>query len=150
MAYIMTNHVTNWGDWSDFEYCPRGFFVSGMQLKAEGQYVITVKEGPWGYWRRHVRCPGVAVVVSFRHRAEAPLGPRKDDTATNDVEIKCSDGKVFTGNGETYGDWQLRQSCPSGSAICGLSVQIEGSQGRKDDTALNNIKVACCTYTGPK
>jgi hypothetical protein len=39
----------------------------------------------------------------------------------------------------------LQVSCPAGSAVCAFKVKTEGS-GKADDTAMNDIEVACCTY----
>jgi len=71
-----------------------------------------------------------------------------------------------------WGSWTAEQHCPANTAVCGLNTQVEGDQGagigggRKDafyleahcplktqsiffyitddDTALNNVQVACC------
>ena len=44
-----------------------------------------------------------------------------------------------------WGDWS--DSCPSNSAICGISTNIEEYLGYgRDDTALNDAKMYCCSY----
>ncbi|XP_063446804.1 vitelline membrane outer layer protein 1 homolog [Mytilus trossulus] len=92
---------------------------------------ILAQDGPWGHWSREMDCD-----------SGKQFG-RGDDTAANYVSFMC---RSFNGGNThiigTQGFWGLfgawSQTCPLGSAICGLEVQIEPNQGRGDDTALNN------------
>lgn len=44
-----------------------------------------------------------------------------------------------------WGTWGASsESCPIGSAICGIQVKMESYQGKGDDTALNDLKFFCC------
>ena len=76
--------------------------------------------------------------------------PGKDDTGTNDVDLKCMDGSWalpdFSG---WWGDWGDVVTCPTGTAISGMNVQIEASLGADgDDTALNGVQFHCSDVFG--
>lgn len=47
----------------------------------------------------------------------------------------------FSGEGHTYPN-----VCPSGTAICGLNTQMEWGGGSGDDTTINGVQFACCTF----
>ena len=75
-------------------------------------------------------------------RVQPDQGSSIDDTATNDIQFKCSDGTLLTNTGgRTLGDWDLWKECPSGYVIRGLKTQIEVGTG--DDTGLNNVIFKC-------
>jgi len=70
-----------------------------------------------------------------------------DDTATNNVRMMCTDGQVLDVEGPVMGDWLSNATCPAGSAISGVRLQIEKNQGGGDDTSVNKIEFMC---TGTK
>ena len=56
---------------------------------------------------------------------------------TNDLEIT---GGGYRGS---YGDWS--DSCPLGSAVCGIQTRIEPDQGFfGDDMGVTDVKLFCC------
>ena len=72
-----------------------------------------------------------------------------DDSATNNVRLKCMKGQIITGVSHTkWGSWKEWKVCPSGEAVFGLKTQIEEGQGSGDDTALNGVAMYCATYKG--
>ena len=73
----------------------------------------------------------------------------KDDAAVTNVQFKCTDGSTFgdwSGDELDWGSWEAWKYCPKNQVVCGIQTQVEPSQGRKDDTALNGIKLTCCYY----
>ena len=45
-----------------------------------------------------------------------------------------------------WGSWQDSVDCPDGYYVCGIQTRFEGSQGNRDDTALNGIQMKCCKF----
>ncbi|XP_052068553.1 vitelline membrane outer layer protein 1 homolog [Mytilus californianus] len=164
-----------WGPWSGPEFCAEGYYATGYSLKIEEKQgkgddtalnairlkcrkgnnspstggTISAQEGRWGQWSETTDCPLGEQLVGFRLQVEAKQG-RGDDTAANTVNFRC---RSFNGGATniigTRGFWgkvgAWSQTCPLGSAICGLEVRIEPNQGRGDDTALNDAKFYCCS-----
>jgi len=73
-----------------------------------------------------------------------------DDTAGNNLRIFCNgeQNSYVQGDGLELGIWTAVRHCPMGSALCGLSTQVEAS-GTADDSSLNNFKAKCCQITNP-
>ncbi|XP_052068554.1 vitelline membrane outer layer protein 1 homolog [Mytilus californianus] len=172
---LWVNNGGPWGTWSRPEFCAKGYFASGFSLKIEGRQgkgddtalnairlkcrkgnnspntggTIWAHEGRWGQWSRTMNCPSGKRFVGFRLQVEARQG-KGDDTAANYFRFRC---RRFNGGAThrigtkglwgKFGAWS--QTCPRGSAVCGLKVKIERPQGKGDDTALNNAKFYCCT-----
>ncbi|XP_003416922.2 vitelline membrane outer layer protein 1 homolog isoform X2 [Loxodonta africana] len=164
--------VTNggpWGDWAWPEMCPDGFFANGFSLKVEppqgiagddtalngirlhcaggntecNTHVVESQSGRWGTWSEPQWCPGGGFLVAFSLRVEASVTPA-DNTAANNVFFRCSDGAELQGPGLTwgeFGDWS--DPCPKG--VCGLQTKIQLPRGLGDDTALNDLRLFCCS-----
>ena len=49
---------------------------------------------------------------------------------------------VFPALVSSWGDWSSPQYCPGG-VLSSFQLRVEGRQGRKDDTAVNNIRFRC-------
>lgn len=74
--------------------------------------------------------------------------------AASFITFKCQDLKrkkeeiqleIPPGHGEPWGKyWFSSDSCPVGTAICGIKTKVQKEQGRGDDSALNNVKFYCC------
>ncbi|XP_056425630.1 vitelline membrane outer layer protein 1 homolog [Hyla sarda] len=102
---------------------------------------ITSTTGGWGDWTYVSWCPS-GNLISFALKVEPPQG-KGDDTAANNIMMQCSDHTILGGNGGpwgNYGSWS--GICPGG--ICGIQTRVEGSQGKGDDTALNDVRFECC------
>lgn len=171
---VSSPQITNWGDWGPMVDCSSGSYVTGMRLKVEPDQGdgddtalngielhctslarakhegnITSLSGTWGNWGNIFQCPADFVAIGLQLRSEAKRGPYKDDTAANNVGMICSDLNrdevdYIEGDGTEWGIWTDIRFCPKKTAICGLQTQVEGNQGGRDDTTLNNIKVKCC------
>ncbi|XP_037031245.1 uncharacterized protein LOC119070841 [Bradysia coprophila] len=177
IQWIESNRITNWGDWGAADFCPEGSYVTGFDLKIEDnqgggddtavnsiklictnlkgvyQKDIVSSEGSWGNYRGRKYCPN-GLGNGFELRSESGQG-RGDDTAGVDFNLICanSDGSsTIIRGGEilTYGDWRTtNRMCPPQTAICGIRTQVERPQGSGDDTALNNVDLACCRVPHP-
>lgn len=159
----------NWGTWIGPSYCPEGTWAVGAQQKVEGgqgkgddtalnsirllcaplgisnrfSHVAEPHFGRWGNLATETYCKE-SVMKGFDLRTERHQGGG-DDTAANSLKIVCSNEAVLElPGGGPWGEWNGEQTCPKGSAVCGVSVQVEDSQGDGDDTALNNVRFACC------
>ncbi|KAM4678381.1 vitelline membrane outer layer protein 1 homolog [Discoglossus pictus] len=166
-AISVTNGAT-WGSWGPVRWCPFGYKARGFSVKVEGSQrkgddtalngirlhcvsttnnnqehkIISSDEGPWGSWSSPFWCLD-SFPTSFALRVEPPQG-RGDDTAANNIMFKCSNNHHLEGSGlswGTYGPWSL--SCIYG--ICGIQTSVESSQGKGDDTALNDVQFSCCS-----
>ncbi|XP_031432759.1 vitelline membrane outer layer protein 1-like [Clupea harengus] len=105
------------------------------------QQTISSFEGRWGSWTPYQDC-GSEYLQSFSLRVERPQGGG-DDTAANNIEFRCTNGKLLFGGGMSWGDWgSWSGQCSNG--ICGIMTKVEKPQGGVDDTALNNVQFRCC------
>ncbi|XP_051630622.1 LOW QUALITY PROTEIN: vitelline membrane outer layer protein 1 homolog [Manacus candei] len=154
----------SWGFWGHTEFCPRGAFATGLELKiqpyqgfwgddtglngvlllCQGGERITSTVGPFGSWSRAASCPPGAHLVAFRLEVEAPRGVW-DDTAANSLDGLCSDGShlspAFSPRG-SLGDWS--PTCPPAGGVCGIRTRVDQSRDDIDDTGLNDVQLICC------
>ncbi|XP_053908740.1 vitelline membrane outer layer protein 1 homolog [Cuculus canorus] len=162
-AVISVENGGPWGEWGEPEFCPKGLYAVGFQLKVQPPQgffgddtalnavrllcangaVATAGEGPRGTWSSPLSC-NRGHLTAFRLRVEASRG-LWDDTAANNVDMACSDGRVLEGQGGRAGTWgNWSSSCPHGGGICGLRTRLEAPQRGGDDTALNSVDMFCC------
>ncbi len=174
VRWIESPRLTNWGDWKAEEICPPNSWVSAFNLKIEPDQGkgddsalngikltcttmdgrdkgdIISGEGPWGFYRGKKFC-STGFATGFQLRSEPDL-KSGDDGAAIDLTLFCTqtDGttsKMVGGEVLTFGDYTKEQHCPAATAICGIRTQIEREQGSGDDSALNNVDFACCSYS---
>jgi len=159
-----------WGNWGGEDLCPDGDFVFGIRLKVEPhsnsiddtaingielecRHLNSTKTtktihssiGPSGYWFGWEKCsssdgPVTGFQVRFENHASGI-----DDTALNEVKMKCKNGEWLAPDSPThYGAWYPSLHCPSGRAVTGLTTRLEPHQSHGgDDTALNGIRLYC-------
>jgi len=48
--------------------------------------------------------------------------------------------------GTHWGVWKEPAFCPDNHYVCGISQRVEGNQGRRDDTAVNDLQIYCCKF----
>jgi hypothetical protein len=165
----------SWGSWQACpDYCPANSFAYNVRIRSEtgqgagddtamngirmqcfdrntGSYMgyIASHSGFWGDWLPIANSDPYTLAnpwIGAQLRVEAPQGAG-DDTAANTVLMKGMNGKNIMPESYTfYGSWGNMVVCPAGTAICGLNVRMEGTQGLGDDTALNGLSIQCCTF----
>jgi hypothetical protein len=164
-----------WGDWTDYVFCPPGQWANGYKMRVEanqGEHAddtalnaielecvsplgqstsVRAHEGLWGDWGSTSTCPSGSYLQKARMRIERDQGSG-DDTAANNIEFTCSDQSsrlAIPSNQGAWGDVGAEVGCPGNMVVCGISVRFEANQGEGgDDTALNGAKLACCSPPG--
>ena len=81
----------------------------------------------FGNWMARTVCPGYSLAVGFELRSESSKG-LGDDTAGNNIRLRCSDNTVLTGDGMSWGSWSGEQRCADTYAVCAIRAQIESAQ----------------------
>jgi len=167
--------LTYWGDWHEWHNCSEGQYVHGMKLMTH-EYQTPLYDdtalngirfycgeagwssideyvqsgiGDYGVFQLDFLCPIGQFMTGFQMRSEESQN-LLDDTAGNNLRMFCN-GEVnayIQGDGLDVGVWTSARHCPTGSAICGISTQIEVS-GSADDTSLNNFQAKCCPISNP-
>ncbi|XP_031555991.1 vitelline membrane outer layer protein 1 homolog isoform X2 [Actinia tenebrosa] len=172
---IQPHTYTSWGSWGHEDWCTEGSYAYGFTLNVEGQQgkgddtalngiklhcrtycgahsnSITSSVMIFGNWQQTKNCPAGNFLKGAWVRSERQGSV--DNTAVNNYDFLCEHFHYTShiyhlqGNGMPWGSWTARQECPTGSYICGLKTQVEPSQGRGDDTALNDARFYCCRLT---
>ncbi len=165
---------TNWGRWLPSVYCRPGSYVAAFRQRVEAKQgsgddtamngvdffcrtasgVWTDYLNPWeGLWgSRSGWSYGSTAQGPFKS-AELKVEESKDsgdDTSANGVRFKTVSGAMRTAsNDQKWGYWRAPGRCEPNEAICGVGVRVEAhigaGGGGNDDTALNNIKLQCCS-----
>ena len=65
-----------------------------------------------------------------------------------DFNRKSMIKRVNVNGGGSWGSWERPSYCPENYFVCGLRQRVERSQGKGDDTALNDIALECCPLFG--
>ncbi|XP_050948890.1 vitelline membrane outer layer protein 1-like [Labeo rohita] len=172
--YISELTVSNgggWGSWGYRDMCAEGTYAAGFSLKVENpidgddtalngirlhctdlskgskayhRYTSVQSDvGSWGRWKDIRWCPS-GYLTAFQLKVERSQG-NGDDTAANNIHFQCSGGSILTGDGTDWGDWGSWSQTCQGKGICGIMTRVEEPQGRGDDTALNDVRMYCCT-----
>jgi len=75
-----------------------------------------------------------------------PYSSDIDNTATNNVQMRCTDGKVLSATSTTLGDWLDWVQCPKGEVIAGINVAMQDPGIHfpiGDKTSVNQLKFKC-------
>lgn len=116
---------------------------------------ISSARGPWGTYGSSKYCTQ-GFAHGYKLRAQNGQGAG-DDVGAVDFQLQCTNfngGISYVINSYyrhrlNWGTWSAEQNCPSKTAVCGITTQVEPGQGRGDDTALNNVALACCKIPDP-
>ncbi|KXZ52423.1 hypothetical protein GPECTOR_9g467 [Gonium pectorale] len=119
--------------------------LNGISVGCMTGMANTVESGNgfWGDWSSSASCPAGGYFVGAKMRIESPGG---DDTAANSIVFTCSNQRGTDVNAHSgyWGDWTGYTYCPGETYVCGLQVRVESPGG--DDTALNGLRIACCSF----
>jgi len=149
-----------WGDWGSITMCPENQFVFGYRLRSEKNqgsgddtalnsidlYCGTHNSNSntkiyshggytrWGTFSSIKRCRGENnPVAGFSIKIEPKQGSG-DDTAANDIDLKCLNRATVSANVNTgWGNWHGDYYCPAGQAVVGLTSRAENFNGSHDD-----------------
>ncbi len=168
-------HGLDYGKWKGMTYCPPGTYASGYGIRIEdrqgsnnsdddsaansvtlvckgkdtGKVIEPLQVSPhagfWGTWN-HAACPDGQYITGLQPRVESPQH-KGDDTALNTIQVMCDRKSVLRAHTGHFGDWKPWQHCPVHTAVCGVDLNIENKQtgSEADNTALNKVKLACCS-----
>jgi hypothetical protein len=92
-------------------------------------------------------CNSNTYITGFRADLELYQG-LSDDTGMNNIEARCSDGKILTGNGDSLGDWGNYVECPYGFGVAGIQTQFDNifNAAVYDQTGITNVRLKCESY----
>src|SRR3569832_1269346 len=79
------------------------------------------KQGDWGDWGGVRYCDGFITGFQLRIEGDQRGG---DDTATNNIRVKCSTGEELTGDGMDYGEWREWSHCPRGKIVRDIQTLV--------------------------
>jgi len=131
---------------------------------------VELAKGLYGKWHPPARCDS-GPLSGIMIRLEASQGSG-DDSGANDLKGLCVSGErleqpvsddgagggapggarwgtwggVAAGDGAGYEAALAASQCPPGTAVCGARGRFEGSVAGGDDTAMNGIEIACCSW----
>jgi hypothetical protein len=113
---------------------------------------VTSTVGIFGYWGVIYNCTTYA--TGFDLEVVPNRGNYKDDKAATNMKLICGDGRRMEGfhnNGNQHvfegAQYTGEKTCPQGTAVCGIQTQVEEYQVVGDDTALNNVRMKCCSLS---
>ncbi|XP_063438601.1 vitelline membrane outer layer protein 1-like [Mytilus trossulus] len=115
------------------------------------KYLQSNNGGIWGDWHEPRFCPTDQYAVGYSLKIEGKQGRRGDDTSLNGIKLLCGTKKRRSSNGFTvtsgygpWGGWSGFMKCGWGThLLTSFSLQVEGKQGRGDDTAANYVRFRC-------
>jgi hypothetical protein len=159
---IRSDGLTDWGDWGVPQFCPYPHYAVGYNTKIEGPQgkgddtalnaiklicssgaALYSSQGQWGGWGNDAYCNSGEKLSAFVMKSEPSQG-KGDDTAANALKLYCSNRELFNHHEAPWGRWGNLIRCQANTFICGIRTQVEPSQGKGDDTALNNVIFYCC------
>lgn len=90
------------------------------------------RRGDWGNW---IMCPPGSYIKAFNFRHEINQGIMGDDTAINNLKIRCGKADNSTlrvsfheGDGTTWGYWTGWHECPDQFVMCQMKTLAETSK----------------------
>lgn len=172
VAVLTPPSNSNWGTPRTTVYCNPNAYAVGYEMRVEGKQgsgddtalnavrlicrskldfsieTISSHDGVWGGWTGPVGCFGGGNdwLNAARIQSEPHQGGG-DDTGANSVEFQCSQSAMVLKalGGGPWGSWGAWQTCPTGSAVCGITSLFEEPRKNQDDTAMNGMNLHCCS-----
>jgi hypothetical protein len=102
-------------------------------------------DGAWGDYSGWGYCASGA--INGGSLKVEPVQRSGDDSSANGAHFSCTNGALLSvSNDGAWGSYLTGATCPSGEAVCGAQAIVEPPiGGTSDDTALNGIRLHCCT-----
>ena len=96
-----------------------------------------------GNWQNIQSCPFGGYMNAFQLKV-SPNGNETDNSAANNIQFRCSNGREISGTGNRKGYWgDYSDECLEG--ICGIETRVRPGGGFPvDNTALNDVRFTCC------
>lgn len=150
-----TSSVGQWGNWGGYRYCPTGKIAKGFRLRVEsyqgetgddtaandlrlicedGTTVNSDNGMEYGDWSSDRMCPNGMFITGIKTQIEAyhGAGIGYDDTALNNVDVKCCERPVTPSVMNVYWDMICHQGGDYSPRRC--SLEIKGEAWRTDRT----------------
>jgi len=125
------------GRWGDWDECPSGQYVSGLQLKmnigltgiklyctfldASGSHFLHSLVGRHGNWLERLNCRGFQFATGFQLKFNPGTGSSSFAlVCPNDASLLYSHH-----NASGWGEWGDRKMCPTDHVICGMRTYVE-------------------------
>ena len=114
---VINPHKGYWGEWTQYQNCPEGTYITGAMLKSE-PHLLNLLLDDSAANNLKVKC--------------------SDGTEKHDP--------LHGWKGGHKGSWGSWGSCSdTGGYICGLQVKMEEKHWYEtDETALNRVRFSCC------
>lgn len=99
----------------------------------------------FGFWGGGVACENgsYAIGASIQVKPIVEGNSSVDNTALNNIKLKCDDGSEISSMGNDDGDWSPLGECPTDQFIYGFSARNKPFTPNSDNTGLNDIKFTC-------
>ena len=105
--------------------------------------------GFWGNWEKVSTCPDGHFVYGYRLRSEEQQN-RGDDTALNDIELRCADKNLQEDYTSIYSSYSSRGTFSpltychgSDNPVIGFRMRMEARVRGGDNTAANDVDLYC-------
>nr|XP_027229940.1 vitelline membrane outer layer protein 1 homolog [Penaeus vannamei] len=117
---------------------------SAVTLAGVNTGEVTSSVMNFGSWNAPLTCHEGTFLRGYNLKSD---GTSSDLTAANALRMWCSGpaDEELDAAGNKWGAWLQRADCQEDKVICGLSTNVQESQGSfGDDTALNDVRFLCC------
>jgi len=122
-----------------------GFDLGYVNRSDIGQVLVPQCPSEFGFWGGGVACANGSFVIgaSIQVKPISEGNASVDNTALNNIKLKCDDGSEINSMGNDDGEWSPVAECPGGQFVYGFSARNQKWIPNNDNTGLNDIKFLC-------